>query len=70
MICLPPRKSNGVLSFARGEYHTYLANCGLIGKLHMTLDFEAGGLTFMLLEPARNTVDATDVMAEMDVDHV
>ena len=40
VLCLPPRKSNGVISFPRGKYRTYLANCGLIGKLHMTSDMD------------------------------
>ena len=40
VLCLHPRKSNGVISFPRGKYRTYLANCGLIGKLHMTSDMD------------------------------
>ena len=40
VLCLPPRKSDGVLSFPRGKYRTYLANCGLIEKLHMNSDMD------------------------------
>ena len=40
VVCLPPKKSDGVVSFSRGGYRTYLANCGLIGKLHMTSDMD------------------------------
>ena len=41
VLCLPPRKSGGgVISFPRGKYRTYLANCGLIGKLHMTSEMD------------------------------
>ena len=40
MVCLPPRKSDGVVGFPRGGYRTYLANCGLIGKLHMISDMD------------------------------
>ena len=37
---LTPRKSDGAVSFPRGGYRTYLANCGLIWKLHMTSDMD------------------------------
>ena len=40
VVCLTPRKSDGVVSFPRGGYRTYLAYCGLIGKLHMTSDMD------------------------------
>ena len=40
VLCLPTRKSNGVISFPSGKYRTYLANCGLIGKFHMTSDMD------------------------------
>ena len=40
VTCLPPRKSDGVISFPRGKYRTGLANCGLIGKLHMTSEMD------------------------------
>ena len=36
VLCLPPRKGGGVLSYPRGKYRAQLADCGLIGKLHMT----------------------------------
>ena len=36
VVCLPPRTGGGNFAFPRGSYRSYLAKCGLIGKLHMT----------------------------------
>lgn len=40
VLCLPRQKGGGVASFPRGKYRTKLADCGLIGKLHMTSEMD------------------------------
>ena len=58
---LPPRKSDGVISFPRGKYCTGLANCGLIGKLHMTSEMDkedvAREIRSIFKEPMKGKAD-------------
>jgi len=36
VICLPSRAGGYNIGFPRGSYRSYLARCGLTGKLHIT----------------------------------